>query len=114
MKISDKISVQKIVEQCQLNGISDIVISPGSRNAPFIISFTNNPFFSCYSIVDERSAGYFALGIAQQKKRPVAIVCTSGTASLKNVSKMTISYFFFVVLTWCRASSIMTFVDGLR
>ena len=82
MKISDKISVQKIVEQCQLNGISDIVISPGSRNAPFIISFTNNPFFNCYSIVDERSAGYFALGIAQQKKHPVAIVCTSGTAAL--------------------------------
>ena len=82
MKISDKISVQKIVEQCQLNGISDIVISPGSRNAPFIISYTHNPFFKCYSIVDERSAGYFALGIAQQKNAPVALVCTSGTAAL--------------------------------
>lgn len=82
MKISDKISVQKIVGQCQLNGIKDVVISPGSRNAPFTISFTNNPNFNCYSIVDERSAGYFALGIAQQKKTPVALVCTSGTAAL--------------------------------
>lgn len=82
MKVSNKISVQKIVEQCQLHGISDIVISPGSRNAPFTLSFTNNPFFTCYSIVDERSAAHFALGIAQQKKSPVAIVCTSGTATL--------------------------------
>jgi 2-succinyl-5-enolpyruvyl-6-hydroxy-3-cyclohexene-1-carboxylate synthase len=82
MKVSDKISVRKIVEQCQLHGIQDIVISPGSRNAPFTLSFTNNPFFTCYSIVDERSASHFALGIAQQKNKPVAIVSTSGTATL--------------------------------
>ncbi|MEN8928466.1 MAG: 2-succinyl-5-enolpyruvyl-6-hydroxy-3-cyclohexene-1-carboxylic-acid synthase [Flavobacteriales bacterium] len=82
MKISNKISVQKTVEFCQKQGVQDIVISPGSRNAPFTISFTNNPFFNCYSMVDERSAAHFALGIAQQKKGPVAIVSTSGTATL--------------------------------
>jgi len=82
MKVSDKISVQRIVEHCKRNGIKDIVISPGSRNAPFTISFTHNPYFTCYSLVDERSAAHFALGIAQQKKQPVALVCTSGTAVL--------------------------------
>ena len=82
MIISDKISAQKIVKLCEKQGIKDIVISPGSRNAPFIISFTNNPYFNCYSIVDERSAGYFALGIAQQKNKPVVLICTSGTATL--------------------------------
>lgn len=82
MRVSDKISVRKIVEHCQLHGIQDVIISPGSRNAPFTISFTNNPFFKCYSIVDERSAAYFALGITQQKNSPVAIVSTSGTATL--------------------------------
>ena len=62
--------------------IRDIVISPGSRNAPLTISFTENPFFNCFSIVDERSAAFFALGMAQQQQHPVAVVCTSGSALL--------------------------------
>lgn len=58
------------------------MISPGSRNAPLIIEFVNQPYFSCYSIVDERSAAFFALGQAQQFRHPVALCCTSGTAVL--------------------------------
>ncbi len=63
-------------------GIQNIVISPGSRNAPLTISFVENPFFNCFSIVDERSAAFFALGMAQQQRKPVAVVCTSGSALL--------------------------------
>lgn len=63
-------------------GIKDIVISPGSRNAPLILSFTADSFFNCFSIVDERSAAFFALGMAQNQRRPVAVVCTSGSALL--------------------------------
>jgi 2-succinyl-5-enolpyruvyl-6-hydroxy-3-cyclohexene-1-carboxylate synthase len=63
-------------------GIHHIVISPGSRNAPLTIGFTSNPKFNCYSIADERCAGFFALGIAQQINKPVALVCTSGSALL--------------------------------
>ena len=73
---------QSILEIFKNKGIQNIVISPGSRNAPLTIGFTNNPFFNCYSIVDERCAAFFALGIAQQKKEPVAMVCTSGSALL--------------------------------
>ncbi|PIE99787.1 MAG: 2-succinyl-5-enolpyruvyl-6-hydroxy-3-cyclohexene-1-carboxylic-acid synthase [Maribacter sp.] len=73
---------QTVVLHCKAKGISDIVISPGSRNAPLTISFTEDPFFDCYSIVDERCAAFFALGMAQQKQRPVAILCTSGSALL--------------------------------
>ena len=51
--------------------IRHIVISPGSRNAPLTIGFVNNPYFKCYSIADERCAGFFALGIAQQLQEPV-------------------------------------------
>ncbi len=58
------------------------MISPGSRNAPLTLSFTKNPFFNCFSIVDERSAGFVALGMAQQLRQPVAVVCTSGSALL--------------------------------
>jgi 2-succinyl-5-enolpyruvyl-6-hydroxy-3-cyclohexene-1-carboxylate synthase len=73
---------QSILEICQQKGVQHIVISPGSRNAPLTIGFTNNPYFSCYSIADERCAAFFALGIAQQIRKPVAVVCTSGSALL--------------------------------
>jgi 2-succinyl-5-enolpyruvyl-6-hydroxy-3-cyclohexene-1-carboxylate synthase len=73
---------QSIIETCLAKGITTIVISPGSRNAPLTIGFVNNPAFQCYSIADERSAAFFALGIAQQTKLPVVLVCTSGSALL--------------------------------
>ncbi len=73
---------QSILEICQHKGVKHIVISPGSRNAPLTIGFTNNPYFICYSIADERSAAFFALGIAQQLQEPVVVVCTSGSAVL--------------------------------
>ena len=64
------------------HGIRHIVLSPGSRNAPLIHSFAGDGDFTCYSVVDERSAGYFALGIIQALNLPVAVCCTSGTAAL--------------------------------
>ena len=73
---------QSIIQICLAKGLRDIVICPGSRNAPLTIGFANNPGFTCYSIADERCAAFFALGIAQQKKKPVAVVCTSGSALL--------------------------------
>ena len=73
---------QSIIEICLAKGITTIIISPGSRNAPLTIGFVNNPAFQCYSIADERAAGFFALGIAQQTNQPVALVCTSGSALL--------------------------------
>ncbi|HNZ71291.1 MAG TPA: 2-succinyl-5-enolpyruvyl-6-hydroxy-3-cyclohexene-1-carboxylic-acid synthase, partial [Prolixibacteraceae bacterium] len=57
-------------------------ISPGSRNAPLTRLFSANPAFTCHSIVDERSAAFYALGISLASKKPVALVCTSGTAVL--------------------------------
>ncbi len=73
---------QSIVKHCEANGIKNIVLSPGSRNAPLIIGFSENPFFKCFSIVDERCAAFFALGMAQNLKEPVVVVCTSGSALL--------------------------------
>ena len=73
---------QSIIAICLAKGIKNIVISPGSRNAPLTIGFVNNPEFNCYSIADERCAAFFALGIAQQTQKPVAVVCTSGSALL--------------------------------
>lgn len=73
---------QSIIEICLAKGLTDIVISPGSRNAPLTIGFVNNPNFKCYSIVDERCAAFFAVGMAQQLQKPIALVCTSGSALL--------------------------------
>ncbi|MCW4467973.1 2-succinyl-5-enolpyruvyl-6-hydroxy-3-cyclohexene-1-carboxylic-acid synthase [Flavobacterium sp. MFBS3-15] len=73
---------QSIIEICLAKGVGHIVISPGSRNAPLTIGFANHPGFTCYSIADERCAAFFAMGIAQQIKKPVAVVCTSGSALL--------------------------------
>ena len=82
MKFSAIPTAQAVVMHCKHSGIRHIVISPGSRNAPLVLGFTNDPFFKCYSIVDERSAAFFALGMAQQLEEPVAAICTSGSALL--------------------------------
>ena len=82
MKYSVIPSARNLVYCFKSRGIKDIVISPGSRNAPLILSFSADPFFNCFSIVDERCAAFFALGMAQNRKRPVAVVCTSGSALL--------------------------------
>ncbi|WP_297693453.1 2-succinyl-5-enolpyruvyl-6-hydroxy-3-cyclohexene-1-carboxylic-acid synthase [uncultured Eudoraea sp.] len=82
MKYSSIPSAQSVVFHCKSRGIKNVVISPGSRNAPLVIGFTNDPYFSCYSIVDERCAAFFALGMAQHLKMPVIAVCTSGSALL--------------------------------
>lgn len=73
---------QSILQLFVAKGVTQIVISPGSRNAPLTIGFASNPEFTCYSIADERCAAFFALGIAQQTHKPVAVVCTSGSALL--------------------------------
>ncbi len=73
---------QSIVHLCLSKGINTVVISPGSRNAPLTIEFTKNPKIKAYSIVDERCAAFVGLGIAQQTGKPVALLCTSGSALL--------------------------------
>ena len=77
MSVNDTVQTalaQSIIQLCKSHNIQHIVISPGSRNAPLTIGFTNHDFFECYSIVDERSAGFFALGMAQQ----LATACCLG------------------------------------
>lgn len=74
-------SYQIIIALLKEYGIRRCVLSAGSRNVPFVHSVEEDPFFECYSVVDERSAGYFALGLAQESGEPVVISCTSSTAT---------------------------------
>ncbi|MFD2518489.1 2-succinyl-5-enolpyruvyl-6-hydroxy-3-cyclohexene-1-carboxylic-acid synthase [Salinimicrobium flavum] len=73
---------RSIVALCEAKGIHHVVISPGSRNAPLTNGFAFNPNIQTYSVVDERCAAFVALGMAQQIGKPVAVVCTSGSALL--------------------------------
>ena len=73
---------QTIVQFCEIKDIKHVVICAGSRNAPLTNGFVENPFFKTYSIVDERSAAFFAIGMAQQLNTPTVVVCTSGSALL--------------------------------
>ncbi len=79
---SDKETVKLIVDVCVQKGMKRVVISPGSRNAPLSITFNRDERIECFVIVDERSAAFFALGMAQKSGEPVGLVCTSGTALL--------------------------------
>ncbi|WP_115461923.1 2-succinyl-5-enolpyruvyl-6-hydroxy-3-cyclohexene-1-carboxylic-acid synthase [Winogradskyella aurantiaca] len=93
MQYSNIPLAQMVVAYCEANKIQHIVISPGSRNAPLTIGFTFNPSFKCYSIVDERCAAFFALGIAQQLQEPVALLCTSGSALLNYYPAISEAFF---------------------
>ncbi|WP_194850551.1 2-succinyl-5-enolpyruvyl-6-hydroxy-3-cyclohexene-1-carboxylic-acid synthase [Nonlabens antarcticus] len=84
---------QQIILLFKKRGVKDIIISPGSRNAPLTIGFTSDPYFNCYSIVDERCAGHFAMGIAQQLQKPAALLCTSGSALLNYYPAVTEAFY---------------------
>ena len=73
---------QLVISACQYFKIDTVVLSPGSRNAPLTIGFSNHPEIKSLSVVDERCAAFFAMGIAQQTQKTIAIVCTSGSALL--------------------------------
>ncbi|MFI5204407.1 MAG: 2-succinyl-5-enolpyruvyl-6-hydroxy-3-cyclohexene-1-carboxylic-acid synthase [Flavobacteriales bacterium] len=74
--------VEELVSILTGHGVGHAVISPGSRNAPLSIAMSNRAGLKTFVVADERSAGYFALGMSWALKKPVVLVCTSGTASL--------------------------------
>jgi len=79
---SDKKNILQLVALLKAHGVTKIVLCPGSRNAPIIHTLVTHPDFTCYSMTDERSAGFFAIGLALHGGKPAAVCCTSGTALL--------------------------------
>lgn len=72
--------INDIAAVCAGHGIETAIISPGSRSAPLTLAFNQHPSIEVKVIADERSAAFIAIGIAQQQKKPVALICTSGSA----------------------------------
>lgn len=79
---TDKKSILQLAALLKAHGIRKIVLCPGSRNIPIVQTLANIPDFTCYPMTDERSAGFFALGLALHGGTPAAVCCTSGTALL--------------------------------
>lgn len=82
MSYSDKENINILCAVMIGHGIRHAVVCPGSRNAPIVHNLNESPDVICYPVTDERSAGFFALGMCEQLAEPVAVCVTSGTALL--------------------------------
>lgn len=102
-----------LADLCATYGLRKVVISPGSRNAPLTFAFHHHPQIECYNIPDERSAGYFALGIAQHTKAPVGVICTSGTAALNLTPAIAEAYYQKIPLVAITADRPTEWLDQL-
>lgn len=107
--------VKILAEICSQFGIEHAVICPGSRSAPLVFAFNRNKNIKTYSIIDERSAAYMALGMAQQLQKPVALICTSGTAALNFYPAIAEAFYQkipLVILTADRPLDLLNQQDG--
>jgi len=104
-----------IAKVCQHFGIENAVICPGSRSAPLVFAFTSNPGIKCYSAIDERSAAFMALGMAQQLQKPVVLISTSGTACLNFFPAIAEAFYQkipLLILTADRSPEMLNQQDG--
>jgi 2-succinyl-5-enolpyruvyl-6-hydroxy-3-cyclohexene-1-carboxylate synthase len=100
---------------CIQQGVKHVVICPGSRSAPLVYAFASNPYFTCHSVVDERSAAYIALGMASTLHTPVVLICTSGTAAANfypAVAEACFQHIPLIVLTADRPQAMLGQQDG--
>ncbi len=94
--------IANFVDELVCSGLTHVVISPGSRSTPLAILFSEHEKITEHVLIDERSAAYFALGIAKETNKAVAIVCTSGTAAANYFPAIVEAYYAripLVVLT---------------
>lgn len=115
MSVSAIKGVNELVKLCSAHGIKHVVISPGSRNAPLSMTFDANTAIETCVIPDERSAAFFALGISLATQKPVAILCTSGSAAYNYAPAVSEAYYQkipLVVITADRPQAWINQGDG--
>ncbi len=103
--------IYNIAEICHTLGVTDAVLSPGSRNAPLIISFNRHTKINTYVINDERSAAFIALGMSQKSKQPVVLIATSGSAAYNYAPAIAEAYFQQIPLIVLTADRPAEWVD---
>lgn len=109
--IHDKTGLLHLANMLADAGIQHLVVSPGSRNAPIVNVFCGSNLFTCHTIVDERSAAFFALGMALKLQKPVAIACTSGTAALNYAPAIAEAYYQRIPLIVLTADRPVEWID---
>lgn len=109
--LSAKGGIRQIVETLAAMGLREVVLCPGSRNAPLVISFNRHTAFSCTSIRDERSAAFFAMGMALELNQPVAVVSTSGSAALNFAPAISEAYYQRIPLIVITADRLKEWTD---
>ena len=87
-----------LVELCRLHGVTRAVVCPGSRSAALTLALARNPHIECTVVMDERAAGFIALGMAQQLRKTVVLVCTSGSAAYNFAPAVTEAFFQHIPL----------------
>ncbi|WP_460677394.1 2-succinyl-5-enolpyruvyl-6-hydroxy-3-cyclohexene-1-carboxylic-acid synthase [Hymenobacter coalescens] len=105
--------IHNIPEICARLGITDVVLSPGSRSAPLTIAFARHPELRVRVVPDERAAAFIGLGLAQAQRRPVALVCTSGTAGLNYAPAVAEAFFQQIPLVVFTADRPPEWIDQL-
>ncbi len=105
--------ILNIAEICAQKGLTEVVLSPGSRCAHLTLAFARHPRIKTYTISDERSAAFVAMGIAQQKGAPVALVCTSGSASLNYAPAVAEAFYQKIPLVLFTADRPPEWIDQL-
>ena len=108
---TDKKNILQLAALLEAYGITRVVLCPGSRNAPIVHTLSNHPGFVCHAMTDERSAGYFALGLALNSGKPVAVCCTSGTALLNLHPAVAEAFYQKVPLIVISADRPMEWID---
>ncbi|MDO7848110.1 2-succinyl-5-enolpyruvyl-6-hydroxy-3-cyclohexene-1-carboxylic-acid synthase [Hymenobacter sp. M29] len=106
-------AIHNIAEICARHGITDVVLSPGSRSAPLTLAFARHPDLTVRVVPDERAAAFIGLGIAQAQRRAVALVCTSGTAGLNYAPAVAEAFFQHIPLVIFTADRPPEWIDQL-
>lgn len=92
-KYTNEKNIQYLIAYLKAYGIKKVVASPGTTNLSFVASMQSDPYFEMYSCVDERSAAYMAVGMAEECGEPIIITCTGATASRNYLSALTEAYY---------------------
>lgn len=111
MTTTDKTSCRILSILLQAHGVEEVIISPGSRNTPIILALDANKCINKRVVIDERVAAFIALGIAQVTNKPVALVCTSGTALLNYAPAIAEAYYQGIPLIVISADRPMQWID---
>lgn len=106
--------ILELIALLKAHGVRHAVISPGSRHYPIVRSLEADPDFQLYSVVDERSAGFFAIGVIRAVDAPVAVVTTSGTASVNLASSMADAYYQRLPLVAITADRLAPLLDQME